>query len=147
MDVKGNFPVAKGHLERFSSYLFRRKLGRKHNQNIVQNQNRLQKKINLSSVQDSNVAKVAAFSWTRRSFDDFVNNKCALRIFTVALLDSNLCKVKNYISKKKMQEQMVKIKDTLQPEGLSVSTSLWWWRLVLLWIKAVAASTIARVER
>ena len=43
MDVKGNFPVAKGHLERFSSYLFRRKLGRKHNQNIVQNQNKLKK--------------------------------------------------------------------------------------------------------
>ena len=61
--------------------------------------------------------------WCAR-FNDFVNNKCALRIFTVALLDSNLCKVKNYISKKKMQEQMVKIKDTLQPEGLSVSTSL-----------------------
>jgi len=101
MDVKGNFSVAEGHLERFSSYLFRRKLGRKHNQNIVQNQNRLQKKINLSSVQDSNVAKVAAFSWTRRSFDDFVNNKCTLRIFTMALLDSDLCKVKNYISKKK----------------------------------------------
>jgi hypothetical protein len=38
-------------------------------------------------------------------------------------------------------------KDTLLPEGLSVSASLWWPRLVLLWIRAVAASTIARVER